>query len=353
MAGSQLLQLTQEEIAIFLQDFLLRKTKNAQAIDPSYERLWETINDTVLAGGKRLRPYLTLLAYSHDKPNSIADALSVAAAQELLHAALLIHDDVIDRDTIRHGTKNITGRYIDTYEPYAPRDSATHYAYGASILAGDLLIAAAHELIFTSSWSQEKKQSLLQLLEQSIFEVAGGELMDVEAAFMQDQSYDPFSIYRYKTAGYSFITPLLSGATLADSSEETKTALKEFGKQLGTAYQLQDDILGIFGDEVLTGKSTSCDLREAKQTLLVTTFLGRASDEERAMFTAIFGKEDAKETLLQQVRDLIESTGAKNEVIKSIEKYSAAAREALSPLNDTKEKAELLSLVDKLVSRKY
>lgn len=342
------------ETNAYLSTYLATQRTRAANIHPSYERLWSTTSDVTIHGGKRLRPYLVLVAANANanaNANTIQKILPVAAAQELLHIALLAHDDIIDHDTIRHGVKNISGRYEDTYASNLDTQSAAHYAAGSAILAGDLLISSAYTLIATSSYTDTIKQQLTETMSRAMFEVAGGELMDIEAAFMRDQAYDPRTIYRYKTAGYSFIYPLLAGAITNNADQTTLESLKTFGAELGIAYQLQDDLLGVFGDQSVTGKSISRDLVEAKQTYLIELFLTRASEDDRRTLNRVFGNEHASEGQLEQARERIIATGAQKEAIKAVRSYSDRAIASLDSLSSVTLKHELQTLVRALVNR--
>lgn len=346
---SDLHKQTHSDVDAFLYEVLKNKIQESSTIDSSYSRLWEVISSVTLQGGKRLRPYLTLISSNLNGADN-KSAMPIAVSQELLHLSLLIHDDVIDKDTVRHGAKNINGRYADIYSGNASDNNVLHSAFGASIIAGDLLISFSYQLINDSELSATKKNELMSLLSKSIFEVAAGQLMDIEAAFMKE-SYDPITIYRYKTSGYSFVVPLLTGAILSDCSEEVKKALEEYGINLGIAYQLQDDILGVFGDEVITGKSASCDLREAKRTYLIESFLGLAQNDDKKIFDSIFGDNQASDESVANLRSIIEKSGAKSQTFKTMQEYSQKAKNALNILPDSSQKTELLNLVDMLTER--
>lgn len=279
----------------------------AATIHPSYERLWEQIKRIGLAGGKRLRPRLLLrIANSLDPA-----AVDVAVAHELLHIATLIHDDIIDNDDIRHGKKNIVGLYKDIYADMESTVDVGHFARSAALIAGDLLLSHSHALIAESSLQPETIRTLQQLLQRSIFEVIGGQLMDTEAPFMSDY-YDPLTIYTCKTASYSFVMPILSGAVLAGLDKKTTEALEQYGNALGVAFQLRDDDLGVFGDSAVTGKSTSQDLREGKKTKFVELFLERASDAAKAEFLRSFGVKTTDDATLTRLRELLVSSGARD-----------------------------------------
>ncbi len=249
----------------FLEKQFALRIKEAAAMHPSYASLWIETARVVTRGGKRLRPYLVMIGCGR----YTSAAIPIAAAQELLHAAMLIHDDIIDRDNIRRGEPNINGAYSARYSQYLSPENAQHFAHGAGILAGDILISEAYRYITEFTIAQDISARLVKTMHTSIFTVIGGELMDVEAAFMHDVSFDPIMISRYKTASYSFIGPLLAGAYWAGASPDLLEKVTEFGTYAGIAFQLQDDMLNVFGDEHKTGKPVLADLREAKATYLI------------------------------------------------------------------------------------
>jgi len=344
---SRLLQQTTLAVDAYLTTTIQQRINEADAIHPSYKKFWENVLDITTHGGKRFRPYLTMVGYG----SFSEDIVPIAAAQEFIHTAMLVHDDVIDQDTIRRGHKNISGLYTDKYEPLLSKASARHYADSVAIIAGDALISEAFIAVSSSSLSPDLIRKITTRLQVSIFEVIGGELMDVEAAFIKDVIYDPLAVYRYKTAGYGFIGPLLAGAYCAGASEKDCQTLEAFGWAIGIAFQLQDDLLGVFGDQEATGKSTLSDLREAKATKLIEAHKARMKPEQAGRFTSLFGNNDADEAQLEMLKaDLIDS-GAREEVEALCKTYYTQAVSALQSLSSETQQDELQQLADTLMGR--
>ena len=306
------LKTVRKDVNEVLDEFYETRLLCAQTMHPSYARLWEAMRATHQAGGKRLRPNLMLLAYQGYGGRDYKVVLPVAAALELLHNCLLMHDDIIDQDYVRHGAPNVAGRYQQTYGSYLTQaDRTTHYANSAALLAGDLLLAGSYELIHTSRLTAERKARALSLLDEAVFVVGGGELLDTEAPFTGDDSADSLVVARLKTAQYSFVTPLTIGAVLAGAAEQDITHLRQAGEALGIAFQLTDDLLGIFGDEAVTGKSTKSDLREGKRTYLVERALELATKPEQERLLAVLGDPAITGADEQAVRDILIRCGAK------------------------------------------
>lgn len=299
----------------------IQKAKN---VHPSYVRLWENLRTVALSGGKRLRPRLLLQIAGRDDPAIV----QIAVAHELLHIATLIHDDIIDNDEIRHGKKNLVGVYKDIYGEARGVD-VPHYARSAALIGGDLLLSHAHRSIAESALDSRLTLKLQGLLYRSVFEVIGGQLMDTEAPFMSDY-YDPITVYTYKTASYSFVGPILSGAAIAGLDDSTTAALERYATALGIAFQLRDDDLGVFGDSAVTGKSTAQDLREAKKTKLIELFRERATEADRAAFDASFGLKTARDADMERLRDLLITCGARNAHDALIQQYLEESLAALA-----------------------
>lgn len=322
------------------------RVKAAAKIDQRYEKLWSHIRDTAVVGGKRIRPFLVVTGYgSRDKA-----ILPVAAAQEFIHIAMLMHDDVIDQDTIRHGVKNMNGLYMDEYSAVLSDTLSRHFSNSAGMLAGDLLISEAYNQLNTTIFDSSTVLALQKQLTKAIFEVVGGELLDVEASIITDTNFDPYTIYRYKTASYSFVCPLLSGAICAQLESSELNALKQFGTSIGIAYQIQDDLIGVFGDKSKTGKSTLSDLREGKQTLLINIHKERMTKSQQRSMNS-FGSQTATNQELHQLKNDIDRSGAKAETQKIMKQYFKKASLSLSNISDGTRKSTLESLTALLQSR--
>ena len=313
--------------------FFERSIDYATKIDPSYRYLWESLYGLIRSGGKKLRPKMVIKAYEAFGGDDVKKIVPVAAAHELLHFCLLIHDDVIDRDYVRYGVANIAGVYKIAYSQYvASPDDQTHYAHSAAILGGDLMLSGAHQLIASSNLTDEDKMLAQGYLAQSTFEVAGGELLDTELSFAPYDNGDALKVAKYKTASYSFVSPLMTGASLANISDDQKITLHSYASSLGIAYQLVDDLLGIFGDEEQTGKSTSSDIVEGKRTYTIEAAMERLSDGDKAMFLTSFGNPQASAMEVETVKQLIEKSGAKEETERKIHEYAAEAERSLDDL---------------------
>jgi len=328
---------------------------------PSYQRhvshthMWENLEQVVIAGGKRLRPYLLVLAYETGGRTFDDSVIQVASGWEMLHQCMLIHDDIIDRDILRHGQPNISGRYRVNYELHDLSDEdRAHFADSAALIAGDLALSAAYELILESPFDPPKKLAACQVLSDAIHAVALGELHDTEASFSAIDSQETVLIAEMKTASYSFIGPLMCGALLADMDEAGLASIAAFGRALGIAYQLKDDWLGLFGETTTIGKSNTSDITEGKRTSFVEYALLHVSPQESRRLQSILGNPDASAKDFATFRSLIESSGARAHVEGLIKEYTTEAKARLRSYGHPGPAVDrLLLLSDNLIERRF
>ncbi len=322
----------EEDLKDTLSGFFRNALTQAAEIHPSYRTLWEELERVTLNGGKRLRPKMMLLTYDACGGKDIEAVIPAAAALELLHSSLLIHDDIIDRELIRRGNPNVSGAYYQAhYTTLSASTERRHYSDAAALLGGDLLLTGSFQLIDSCKLPSLQLNAAKRVIHRVILEVAGGQLLDSEAAFAREHA-SVEAIARYKTASYSFIGPLLVGAALAGTGKETQDKLETFATNLGIAYQLHDDVLGVFGDENKTGKSTSSDLREGKLTYPVEYFMQQANEEQKASFMHSFGNPGLTAKDAQRLLSLFVENNALEATESQIDHYVKQARQALEGL---------------------
>lgn len=269
---------TEEDLGTRVEAVLRRRFSERSAVaeqyGPEFVALWHAAAEQAL-GGKLLRPRLLIELLRSLSPDGLsADdalrAIEVAADVELLHFAFLLHDDVIDGDLVRRSRPNLIGS-LAARRASEPGETALHWARSSAILMGDLLLSSAVLGFARADVSTESRERLLGLLEQTIFETVAGEHADVglSAGVIAPDLRTILSTSAYKTATYSFVLPLRAAAVLAGSSPAVEEQLTTIGQHLGLAYQLQDDLLSVFGDPDLHGKDAFSDLREGKETAII------------------------------------------------------------------------------------
>jgi geranylgeranyl pyrophosphate synthase len=289
----------------------------AAEIDESYEVLLRELKTLILRGGKRLRPYLCYLAYIGLGGDKVPEILELVSSQELIHNFLLIHDDVFDKDTIRYGDLNISGRYEKDILPDMSNEAKKHLAAAVAVMGGTITYSFALSTILESDFPDETKIIALKRTQRMIFEICGGEMLDLVTPTFKDEDITQellLNICVYKTASYSFEYPMQMGAIMANADEKTLKNISEFANHIGIAFQLTDDLLGSFGDEEELGKSVLSDLREGKKTILFSKCLELSSDNDRRQITGIIGDPNASFDDLIKVREILVRSGARDYV---------------------------------------
>jgi geranylgeranyl diphosphate synthase type II len=292
-----------------LHEVLTLAQQRSRSTSAHFERLWQSMRE-MAGGGKKIRPRLLTDAYAALGGTDERAAVDAACAVELLHLALVVHDDVIDRDLMRRGELNITGRFAtDAIRLGAASDEARGWGEASAILAGDLLLTIAHSVLARIDVDAERRGAILDAFDDAVCESAAGEHRDVWLSLHLEQAGpgDVLAMVEQKTAAYSFQAPLVLAALLAGSATSIVDELTAIARRIGVIYQLRDDVLGLFGDEVRTGKSTLSDLREGKETLLVA--YARAAPSW-ADVSSLLGDEKLDEDAGRRVRRVIQDSDA-------------------------------------------
>lgn len=308
--GNTDLKLVEDALQRFFDDAKLR----AVSVNATYLGLWEAL-ERATAGGKRSRPRLVMLAYRQLGGCDFCSAAELAASYELLHNALIIHDDVIDRDFVRRGIPNVSGHYRNrARRAGVPPGAAEHAGVSAGLLAGDLALSGAYRLLNSMAVPVALRQRLNDVLDDAIFSSVGGEVLDIEFSrtAVMPSIEDITKTAHQKTSVYSFEAPLQAGAVLAEAPEPVVTALTSFGRYAGIAYQLADDVRGVFGNESRTGKTSWGDLREGKRTALLSY---AATRPEWGRIASLIGSQGLTVADAQHVQSVLVSCGAKDYAI--------------------------------------
>jgi len=284
--------------------------ESAELTAPGYGALWISLAAQV-GGGKLLRPRLTLAAYVGLGGSDVAGAAPIAAAQELLHTAMVVHDDVLDHDEMRRGRPNLAGaRRAELAAAGVTGKPAEDQVLAAALLGGDLALTGAFELIASAPVAPELRIGAIGLLVRSVTTTIGGEVLDVAAQLVPPTNIDALLIAELKTAAYTCSGPLVVGALLAGADDRTRAQLDRLGVALGVAFQLIDDELGVFGDPAATGKSVLSDLREGKRTELLRMAYLAADDAGRAVLDRFVGDPELDADGAARVRAVIVACGA-------------------------------------------
>ncbi|WP_052460403.1 polyprenyl synthetase family protein [Microbacterium gorillae] len=323
------------EVERELADVIAELTANAPGLAESVR--------TAVTGGKFIRPRLLLDVYAAFDGPASADAVRLATAMELWHAALTVHDDVLDGDDRRRGELNPIGiGHRTAAELGDARADLLGTAFG--VLTGDLLLSAAMLRVGELEAPRPVRARLATLLRAEMARTADGELRDVRGGVGGGHGPSVVEVIRLtrdKTAGYSFVAPLVAAAILAERGETDTTALVRIGDLLGEAYQVRDDVLGVFGDPERTGKTTIGDLREGKRTLLI------AFAEGHPAWRRVRDRHGSAQLTVQdaaRMREALERSGAR------MRAEAHAARSARAAVQHARE-ARLPTAVVRVIAR--
>ncbi|WP_228514479.1 polyprenyl synthetase family protein [Frondihabitans sp. VKM Ac-2883] len=338
---------TTERVDGVLGDFFAEGKRRASLLGARYVDLWNVLERNSI-GGKRFRPRMVVAAYEGLGGRDEDACAAVGAAFELLHTALIVHDDVIDRDFSRRGIPNVSGSYRDTATTAGfSTPAAEHRGMSAGVIAGDLALTGASRLLLAVTCEADVRARLLDVLDDAIFASAGGELLDVELSLAPEMPTvaEILEMERAKTAVYSFEAPLMAGAILAGADDAIVDALEAFGREVGIAYQIVDDLLGVYGVEEETGKTTLGDLREGKRTVLIAH---AATTDEWFAIRPFIGKADLTREEAEHVRGRLDSCGSRALAERLIDEHADRAlavldnevisndlRDVLRPIVDT------------------
>ncbi|MGK0716621.1 polyprenyl synthetase family protein [Leucobacter sp. W1153] len=320
-----------------LSEIFAAQTAAAEAYGSEFTHLWGLAAEHVL-GGKLVRPVLMVEIFdalaAESAPARRVERESIirlAAAIELLHYSFLLHDDVIDGDLVRRGRRNLIGALLDDGSARGECDQrgALHWARTGGILMGDLLLATTHQIFARVELPQTVRIQMLDLLEHTITESIAGEQLDVglsDGLIAPDLS-TVLTMSAHKTATYTFELPMRAAAILAQAPQHLERSLTAAGYHLGLAFQLQDDLISTFGDPELHGKDPFSDLREGKQTAIIsyarmTTAWPTIESE--------FGNPELTEKMGARMRALLTDCGAEKFVRGLVEEQTTALYEVLA-----------------------
>jgi geranylgeranyl diphosphate synthase type I len=287
---------------------------------------------TCVGGGKRFRAafcYWGYRAHSPDVPDERA-LLRACAALELLHASALVHDDYMDASDTRRGRPATHRAFEAEHRADGWRGDPQQYGAAAAILLGDLLLSWSEELLRRCGLPLDRVSDAMGVFDLCRSEVITGQFLDVSVQARGRADVDAaMTVLRYKSAKYSIERPLHIGAALAGADAEGLAELSAYGLPLGEAFQLRDDLLGVFGDAATTGKPAGDDLVEGKRTVLVALALDAAPAEEAALLDQSLGTAlDA--ALLTELRLIIDESGAHAQVESVIDALVERSTAALA-----------------------
>jgi geranylgeranyl diphosphate synthase, type I len=375
-----------------LDRFIRDKRRQFAPLGPDLAPLFDLARQAV-AGGKRLRPAFAYWGWraAGGSATDTQEIVTAAAAIELVHASALVHDDVIDGSATRRGRPAAQREFaallnsgtpppahstdvIATADVSDPADTAdgpladpavpghgplsvpqtVQFGSNAAILLGDLLLSWSDELLGRSGFKPKVVARGRVYFDQLRSEVVAGQYLDVLAqAGRRSTAAEAMQVVRYKSAKYTVERPLQFGAALAKAGPRLLSALSSYGVPLGEAFQLRDDVLGVFGEPHLTGKPSGDDIREGKRTLLLARAIDKATDAQVKVLEAQVGNPAVDANGIAAVQEVLRDTGALANVETVIAQLKSAALAALAhaPITDDGAAEALRSLADQATDR--
>lgn len=280
--------------------------------------LFKSIKEFISRKGKRIRPSLFVIGYLGYAKKAAFNLYRTAISLELLHDFMLVHDDIIDKSAVRRGKPSMHEALNGFLRQ---RKGLKFTGEDLAIVIGDIMFAMAINSFLSVKEKAQHKENALRKLTEAAFYTGGGEFFELICGLKTIEKIarkDIYKIYDLKTAKYTFSYPLTIGATLAGAKDTEINKLSEYGIKLGRAFQIKDDILGMFGSEVKIGKSVLTDLQEAKKTILIWYAYNHSTGDDRLAVKKIFSKGSVTNRDLFKMRRIVSNSGAleyaKNEV---------------------------------------
>ena len=317
-----------EAINASLTNFVDRENEYLRTIASELYPVADALKNFLVDSGKRFRPLFAAAGFVGS--GGILDAVSInaLASIELVHVCALIHDDVMDGSDTRRGAPSIHRLFEKLHRTESLKGSPEQFGVASAILLGDLALVWASKALHESGMDSQSILRALPLYDEMRVELMAGQYLDVyEQALASESIERSLKVARFKSGKYSIERPLHFGASLASGSN--LAAYTRYGIPLGEAFQLRDDLLGVFGDPVQTGKPAGDDLREGKRTVLIAATLQRASSDEKDRVNALLGKPDLVLSEVEEIRAIITSSGAADFVENMITELTAEALAAI------------------------
>jgi geranylgeranyl diphosphate synthase type I len=345
MVSKRLLTDYKKEVEKYLSEYLAEKESEYANISELTDLVNHDITNFTLRGGKRLRAALLYYSYKLFGGRSTKDIIRLSSYVELIQSSLLMHDDIFDNSDIRRGHDSIHKVYAK-YAKSQKYPIHKHFGNVIGILAGDIACQMAYEVITTSNFDDDKKVKLIQLAANKTTDVLYGQILDFVLPYQKKYSEDDIlKIDIYKTATYTYEMPIMSGAILAGITNGELKYLRDYAINAGIAFQIRDDVLGLFGDEEKLGKPATSDVKEGKRTLLILKTMQNGTPSQRQVLKRYLGRKDLTLEQFEEVRKVVKDTGSLDYSKAKSEEYVKKAQDALLKI-DRQNQEEWVFLYD-------
>lgn len=347
-----------ENVERALQEYLDKKIEDVSQLGSWHKKYYQNIKEYMTRGGKRLRPILVAVGYKAIREDvKIENLYRAACSMEMMHNGSLLQDDLIDHDETRRGGKTFHAVYRDLhFERSANMSESNDVGMTMAILGGDSLINMGAAAITSARLDPDVNAICQHYYQHAYQHLVDGVLLEMNMITDPDATPETYlQMVKMKTA-VLFERSLMMGAVMARATKSQLAALEEFGMKAGQAFQVQDDILGSFGDEARTGKSTSGDIREGKKTYLVFETFERATPEQRKELDDLLGKGNMTDEEVQRVKNIFIESGAleacRDRMQELLKSGQGALDKAVPPLTK-RYKEFLIDISNFLAQRNY
>jgi geranylgeranyl diphosphate synthase type I len=334
-----------KQIELFLNSYLSQKEKEFKNVSPLAPLVFKQLRNFV-GKGKMVRGGLVYFTYDFfgSKPDELC--LKIAAAMEIIHAALLIHDDIMDEDSLRRGEKTVYAFYQDWAKKQGIKN-AQKLGVNLGICIGDIVIFLCFDLLSSIKNSTKNNQNLVNFLSNELVRVGFGQIQDVVSGSNTQKvtCESILNLYCYKTARYTFSLPLTLGSIALSKKSDLIKKLEKFGEHLGLIFQIKDDEIGMMGDVKEIGKPVGSDIREGKKTLYYFFLFQKCSIEEKKQLHTIFGNKNLSAKQLAYVRGLISKYKINELIDKQLLIQIKKAYDVVSKMKNNAKQNEMLAML--------
>lgn len=298
-----------------LSEFIKSENSYLARIGPELDPVASGIESFLLDSGKRLRPLFAFVGFLGAGGEASPQIIKALSSIELIHVCALIHDDVMDGSDTRRGSPSVHKSFEKMHLQNHLVGSASQFGISAAILMGDLALIWSAQMLHTSGLEDKQLIRSLSVYDEMRVELMAGQYLDVFEQSLGTQNVDrSLKVARFKSGKYTVQRPLHFGASLAGAPEDLMSAYTDYGIPLGEAFQLRDDLLGVFGDPSLTGKPAGDDLREGKRTALIAVAHERATSAQLKDLNSYLGDPNLTTEQVANLQEIIISTGAASHI---------------------------------------
>lgn len=336
-----------------LEELLRFEGAKAMKIDPQYAIFIKILEEFTMRGGKRIRPAFMYFSFLACGGSEKAEIMKAARSVELLQTFLLMHDDLVDRSDLRRGQPTTHRMFEKEFERLDLSGDREHFGQSTAMICGDIAHMLAYDSLMETNFPFERRERARKLFDRIMFDTAYGWYREMLNTMKNNVIEDEvLRAMEYVSARYTIAGPVGLGAVLAGGSEKNLKILTKYGLKLGVAFQIQDDILGMFGDEKEVGKPVNSDLMEGKKTILYIRLLAKLNETEAKRFGEVYGKSKKIEDY-EWVKKMIRDTGTLSETKRLAKKLAKEALDELTKGEFVGEGKEFLEgIAEYIVTRK-